>query len=62
MKNDTDTKDKKICKCGCGKSFYPTRNWQVFYPGHRDKYWRLVYTEKRNVAERLSKIEEKLGL
>lgn len=50
------------CKCGCGKDFVPTRDWQKFYPGHRQKYWKEIYAGKRELHDRLEKIEEKLGI
>ncbi len=53
---------QELCKCGCGKRFTPTRTWQKFYPGHRQKYWREVYAGKREVQSRLERIEAELGI
>jgi len=60
MKGNKDINQYRICKCGCGKKFIPSRDWQVFYPNHRQRYWKEVYSNKRNLADKISSLEKRL--
>lgn len=50
------TYQPKICECGCGEEFTPTREWQRFKdPGHRWNHWYHARKTARTTQEKFRK-------
>lgn len=53
---------KKKCKF-CGKEFEPNRDWQKFCSrSHQREYWKGIREDRISLADRLKRLEEKLGM
>jgi len=55
----------RLCDCGCGHKFTPTREWQRFKSTvHRKRTWELARKDNRisEILKRLRTIEARLGI
>ena len=49
----------RVCACGCGESFRPTRAWQRFVdPKHRTEAWECSHRDKSLLPKTVKKLRD----